>query len=41
MSSERGRGGAGVSSVSPDDRLQPGAAPAIGFSLSSGLERVA
>ena len=41
MSFERGRGGAGESSVSPDDRLKPVAAPATGFSLSSGLERVA
>ena len=27
--------------VSPDDRLKPDAAPATGFSPSSGLERVA
>ena len=27
--------------LSPDDRLKPGAAPATGFSLSSGLERAA
>ena len=27
--------------VRPDDRLKPDAAPATGFSLSSGLERVA
>jgi hypothetical protein len=32
---------AGDELVSPDDRLKPGAAPATGFSLSSGLERVA
>jgi len=27
--------------VSPDDRLKPDAAPATGFSLSSGPERAA
>jgi hypothetical protein len=27
--------------MSPDDRLKPDAAPATGFSLSSGLERAA
>ncbi len=37
----RGAGGAGDELVSPDGRLKPGAAPATGFSLSSGLERVA
>ena len=35
-------GGAPVApGMSPDDRLKPGAAPASGFSLSSGLERAA
>ena len=41
MSFEREHGGSGDSSVSPDDRLKPVAAPATGFSRSSGLERVA
>ena len=31
----------GVPGMSPDDRLKPDAAPAAGFSLSSGLEPVA
>ena len=30
-----------VLGMSPDDRLKPDAAPATGFSLSSGLERPA
>jgi hypothetical protein len=34
-------GGAGDELVIPDDRLKPGTAPATGFSLSSGPERVA
>jgi hypothetical protein len=37
----RGAGGAGDELVSPDGRPMPGTAPATGFSLSSGLERVA
>ena len=36
-----GAGGAGAELVSPDDRLKPVAAPATGFSRSSGLERAA
>jgi hypothetical protein len=41
MSFECGRGCAGTGLVSPDDRLKPGAAPATGFSRSSGLEHPA
>ncbi len=34
-------GGSTDELVTPDDRLKPGAAPATGFSLSSGPRRVA